>query len=110
MIAGVHLPVEVAQQRDRVDQSPPSAHHWKEHDRDALYRRLPHFHQAPWPRENALGREDEEHVGLVHAPCEERAQINQVSRVEVSVAARHPLDQIIERPTGWLSRIQVFFA
>ena len=66
-----------------------AAHHGEEDDRHLVRRRLPHLHQAPRPREDALCGENDEHVRLVHALVEERAQVDQVVGVEVRGSARH---------------------
>ena len=76
IVAGVHLLLEVAQQFDSVTQSPSAVHHREEHDRHTLYCRLPHLHQTPRPRKDALGCKDEEHISLVDALIEKRAKIN----------------------------------
>ena len=49
---------------------------------------------APRPRQHALGREQQDAVGLVHAIGEERTQICQGARVEEDGAPKHLLQRV----------------
>eukprot|EP00964_Phaeocystis_antarctica_P021200 scaffold11744_cov82-Phaeocystis_antarctica.AAC.1 len=67
LVAALHLPHEVAQQRACIVLRPVAANHWEEHDGNLIQCRLPHFQQAPRPRQDALGGENDEDVRLVNA-------------------------------------------
>eukprot|EP00964_Phaeocystis_antarctica_P046773 scaffold27049_cov64-Phaeocystis_antarctica.AAC.1 len=67
LVAALHLPHEVAQQRACIFLSPVATNHREEHNGNLIQCRLPHLQQAPRPRQDALRGEDDEDVRLVNA-------------------------------------------
>ena len=81
--------------------------HGQQHDGYALLDRLVHLEEAPRAREHALGGEEDEDVGLVHAVAEERAQVRQVVRVEEDGRAEHACEHVVKVPRVTASLVLV---
>ena len=65
-VAAMHLAHKIAEQRARIIQGPTAVHHREEHNRHLCHCRLPHLHQAPGPRQDALRCEDNNDIRLMN--------------------------------------------